>query len=56
LTSASDANHSLSWSYDGQGRVTGKSQTVGSVTKAVSYGYTNGNLTSLTSPSGQSIL
>jgi RHS repeat-associated protein len=28
--------------------VTDKSQTVGSVTKAVSYGYTSGNLTSLT--------
>jgi len=36
--------------------VTGKSQTVGSVTKSVSYGYTSGNLTALTTPSGQSVL
>ena len=55
LTGASDANHSLSWTYDAQGRVTGKSQTVGAITKSVSYGYTNGNLTSLTTPSGQTI-
>ena len=55
LTGASDANHSLSWTYDAQGRVTGKSQTVGAITKSVGYGYTNGNLTSLTTPSGQTI-
>jgi YD repeat-containing protein len=55
LTGASDANHSLSFTYDAQGRVTGKSQTVGSVTKSVSYGYANGNLTSLVTPSGQTI-
>ena len=55
LTGASDANHSLSFTYDAQGRVTGKSQTVGTLTKSVSYGYTNGNLTSITTPSGQAI-
>jgi RHS repeat-associated protein len=55
LTGASDANHSMSWVYDGQGRVTSKSQTVGTVTKSVTYGYTNGNLTSMTTPSGQNI-
>ncbi len=32
LTGASDANHSMSWSYDAQGRVTGKGQTIGGVT------------------------
>ncbi len=32
LTGASDANHSLAWTYDTQGRVTGKGQTVGGVT------------------------
>jgi len=55
LTGASDANHSLGWTYDALGRVTNKSQTIGSVTKAVGYGYSNGNLTSLVTPSGQSI-
>jgi RHS repeat-associated protein len=55
LTGASDANHSLSWSYDPLGRVTGKSQTIGSVTKSVGYAYTNGNLTTLTTPSGQTV-
>lgn len=56
LTGASDANHSMSWGYDGLGRVTNKSQTIGTVTKSVSYGYTNGNLTSMTTPSGQSVV
>ena len=56
LTSASDSTHSMSWSYDAQGRVLSKSQTLGSVTRTVSYGYTNGNLTSMISPSGQTIL
>jgi RHS repeat-associated protein len=55
LTSASDANHSLSWAYDGQGRVLSKSQTASGVAKTVGYGYTNGLLTSMTTPSGQSI-
>lgn len=55
LTGASDANHALSWSYDPQGRVLNKSQTVGGVGQSVGYGYTNGNLTSLTTPSGQVI-
>lgn len=55
LTSASDANHSMSWSYDAQGRVTSKGQTVSTVTKTVGYGYTNGNLTSMSTPSGQSV-
>ncbi len=55
LTGASDANHSLAFTYDAQGRVTQKNQTVGTVTKSVTYGYTDGNLTSLTTPSGQTI-
>jgi len=55
LTGASDANHSLSWSYDALSRVTGKSQTVGSVTTSVGYAYTNGDLTTLTTPSGQTV-
>ncbi|MFL6604734.1 MAG: RHS repeat-associated core domain-containing protein [Steroidobacteraceae bacterium] len=55
LTGASDANQSMTWTYDTLGRVTGKSQTVGRVTRAVAYTYTNGNLTSQTTPSGQTV-
>jgi RHS repeat-associated protein len=55
LTSASDANHSLAWSYDGLGRVTGKGLTVGTVNLSVGYGYTNADRTSLVTPSGQSV-
>jgi RHS repeat-associated protein len=55
LTSASDAQHAMTWSYDALGRVTGKTQTVGAVTKTTGYAYTNGNLTTLTTPSGQTI-
>jgi RHS repeat-associated protein len=55
LTGASDANHSLAWTYDALGRVTGKDQTVGSLTKSIGYGYGNGNLTSIVTPSGQMI-
>jgi RHS repeat-associated protein len=55
LTGASDANHSLSWSYDPLGRVTNKTQTAGGVSLSAGYGYTSGNLTSLTTPSGQTV-
>jgi RHS repeat-associated protein len=55
LTGAADSAHSLAYSYDAHGRVTGKGQTVGAVTKSVGYGYTDGNLTSLVTPSGQTI-
>ena len=52
LTSASDANHSLSWTYDSHGRVTGKGLTVGSVSLSVGYGYTNADLTALSDALG----
>ena len=55
-TGASDANHSMSWTYDTHGRVITKSQTVGSVNRSVSYGYTNADLTTVTTPAGQTIL
>jgi RHS repeat-associated protein len=55
LTGAADASHSLSWTYDGLGRVTSRSQTVGGLTALVRYGYTNGDLTTLTTPTGQAI-
>jgi RHS repeat-associated protein len=55
LTGASDANHSLGWSYDALGRVISKSQTVAGLTKSVGYSYTSGDLTTLTTPSGQAV-
>lgn len=55
LTGASDANHSMTFGYDALGEMTGMSQTVGGVTRAISYGYTNGDLTSVTTPSGQTV-
>jgi RHS repeat-associated protein len=55
LSSASDASHSMAWTYDAQGRVTGKSQVVGAITHSVGYGYLNGQLTAVTTPSGQTI-
>ena len=55
LTGASDSNHSLSWGYDALGRVISKSQTVSGITKSVGYAYTSGNLTTLTTPSGQAV-
>ena len=55
LVGASDATHSMAWTYDTLGRIAGMGQTVGGVTKTVGYGYTNGDLTTLTTPSGQTI-
>ncbi len=55
LTEASDAAHSLAWSYDALGRITGMGQTVGGVTKSIGYGYTNGDVTTITTPSGQTV-
>jgi RHS repeat-associated protein len=55
LTGASDTNHSMSWTYDTHGRVTGKGQINGTISKSVGYGYTNGDLVSLVTPSGQTV-
>ena len=55
LTGAGDADHSMSWQYDAQGRVASKGQVSGAVSLTVGYGYANGRLTSLTTPSGQSL-
>jgi RHS repeat-associated protein len=55
LTGASDANHYMSWTYDALGRITGKGQTVGTVTKSVGYAYTNADLVTLTTSSGQTL-
>jgi RHS repeat-associated protein len=55
LTGASDANHTLAWAYDALGRVIGKGQTVGTITQSVGYSYSNGDLVTLVTPSGQTI-
>lgn len=55
LTGVSDSNHSLSWTYDDQGRVLTAGQVVGSVSKTTSYAYANGLRQSMTTPSGQVI-
>jgi RHS repeat-associated protein len=55
LRTVADASHSTSWTYDAQGRVIGKGQTIGSVTKSVGYAFTNADLTTLTTPSNQSV-
>ncbi len=55
LTGASDANHTLAWTYDPLGRVTGKGQTVGTITQSVGYSYSNGDLVTLVTPSGQTV-
>jgi RHS repeat-associated protein len=55
LTGASDANHSMSFSYDALGEMTGMSQTVGGVVRSITYAHTNGDLTSITTPSGQTV-
>lgn len=55
LTAAADSAHSLAWSYDTHGRVTTKTQRIGAIERAVRYAYTNGRLTSLVTPSGQTI-
>jgi RHS repeat-associated protein len=55
LTAASDASHSLAWSYDAIGRVTNKTQVVGGISHSATYGYVDGHLSSFVTPSGQSI-
>ena len=43
-----------SWTYNSQGRVAAKTQQVGGVTRALSYGYNAaGQITTITTPSGQ---
>lgn len=55
LAGASDDRHSMAWTYDAQGRITAKTQAVGDFIAAVGYGYTNGNLTTIATPSGQTV-
>ncbi|MEO8017122.1 MAG: RHS repeat-associated core domain-containing protein [Pseudomonadota bacterium] len=56
LTSASDGSHTLAWTYDTKGRITGKGQTVGGTTLAIGYGYNaSGQLSSNILPSGATL-
>jgi RHS repeat-associated protein len=55
LTGASDASHSMVWVYDPLGRVASKNQTVGTLSLTIGYSYTNGDLTTLTTPSGKAV-
>ena len=56
LTSLSDASGSTVWTYETDGQVASKTQTLGTTIKTVGYGYnTAGQLTSLTTPSGQGV-
>lgn len=59
LTSVSDADSSLSWTYDAQGRVLSQTQTIGAGGNAPAYSYMQsyqynsaGQLTQVTYPSG----
>lgn len=52
MTGASNGDSSITWSYDPQGRVLSRTQTVGGVTKNVAMSYSNGRLASMTLPSG----
>jgi RHS repeat-associated protein len=56
LTQVTDPAATTAWTYTSQGRVSSKSQTMGSVTRSVSYGYNStGQLTTVTTPSGQQL-
>jgi RHS repeat-associated protein len=55
MTGAADANHSLAFTYDEQGRIASKTQIVSGQARTIRYAYTNGNLISIVTPSGQTI-
>lgn len=55
LTGASDGNHSMSWAYDALGEMTSMGQTVRGVTRTIGYAYTDGDLTSIITPAGQTV-
>ena len=55
LSNLTDGSGQTAFTYDALGRVIQKQQIVGSVTLAVGYSYQNSQLTSLTTPSGQTL-
>lgn len=46
---------SLQYAYDAQGRITGETRTVGSLTHSTAYSYSGGKLAGVTLPSGRSL-
>lgn len=55
LTQMTDNSGSTHWTYDPVGRVQSAQHIIGTLNRTTSYGYTNGQLTNITTPSGQSI-
>jgi RHS repeat-associated protein len=56
LSQVTDPAGTTSWSYEGHGRVTGKTQVAGGVSRTVGYAYNAaGQLQTVTTPSGQQI-
>ena len=55
LSGLTDASGQTNYSYDPLGHVVQKRQVVGSATLSVGYAYQNEQLTSLTTPSGQTV-
>ncbi len=56
LTRVTDAAATTTWTYNGQGRVATKTQTIGTLVHTVRYDYNGaGQLAQLTTPSGQRI-
>lgn len=54
LTKVSDATGSTSWTYDSQGRVVTKTQSIGTLLRTLRYDYNgSGQLRRMTTPSGQ---
>ena len=57
LCSISDKSGTTTYTHDLWGRVTGKSQAVGSVTQAMGYAFNSaGQLSTVTTPSGRSVV
>lgn len=55
LSSVTEASGQTNFSYDALGRVTQKTHVIGTTSLALSYAYQNGDLVSLTTPSGQTL-
>lgn len=56
MTRMTDGSGNTQWSYDTEGRVETKQQTVGAVVRSVHYDHnTSGQLSEITTPSGQAI-
>ncbi len=56
LMQVSDNSGSTAWTYTAPGRVASRTQVMGAISKSVGYGYNSaGQLTSLTTPSGQTV-